>query len=258
MNRSPTGRTVGQVAEAVGVTVRTLHHYDEVGLLSPSVRNAAGYRLYDETDLARLRTIVVYRRLGFALDEVRRLLDDPDADVADHLRRQRDVLVTRLDETRELLAAIDRALEAEMTGTHLTPEEQRELFGEEWSDELTREAEKRWGDTDAWRQSQARVSTYGNDDWSRIRDEADRIEQRFADVMASGQAPDSAQARAVAREHREHIAHWFYDCSEQLHRSLGQMYVADPRFTAHYDRRTPGLAAYVSAAIVAAADESST
>ena len=256
VDETSTGRTVGQAAEAVGVTVRTLHHYDEIGLLSPSVRSTGGYRLYDEVDVARLRTIVVYRRLGFSLDEVRTLLHDPDADVAEHLRRQRAVLVTRLDETRALLSAVDRALEAEMTGMRLTPEEQRELFGEEWSDELTREAQQRWGETDAWQQSQQRTRAYERNDWTRIKAEAEQIEQRFVDLMASGVAPDSAEALSLARAHRDHITRWFYDCAPQVHRSLGEMYVADPRFTAHYDRRAPGLAAYVSAAIITAADDS--
>ena len=94
--------TVGQVAERFAITVRTLHHYDEVGLLSPSERTRAGYRLYTDGDLTRLQHIVVYRRLGFALEEIALLLDDSAADVAEHLRRQRAAVTSRLEEMRKL------------------------------------------------------------------------------------------------------------------------------------------------------------
>ena len=104
-------------AEQYGVTVRTLHHYDEIGLLVPSERTSAGYRLStSEQDIARLQHVVVYRRLGFALEEIALLLDDPSADVGEHLRRQREAVMSRLDEMRELVTAIDRALEKEMSG----------------------------------------------------------------------------------------------------------------------------------------------
>jgi MerR family transcriptional regulator, thiopeptide resistance regulator len=145
-----------------------------------------------------------------------------------------------------------------MTGKQLTPEEQRELFGNEWSEEFSREAEQRWGDTQPWRQSRTRARNFGREDWSHINSEVGRIEQRFADLMASGAPPDSPEANAAAREHRDHISHWFYDCDPQMHRCLGETYVADPRFRAHYDNRAHGLAAYLSAAIVAAADDSRT
>src|ERR1700712_4659385 len=105
-----TRRTVGQVAADFGVTVRTLHHYDEIGLVRPSDRSPSGYRLYDENDLTRLRHVVVYRRLGRALGDIARLLDGAPADVTNHLRRQRAAVLSRLEELGELVAAIDRAL----------------------------------------------------------------------------------------------------------------------------------------------------
>src|SRR5690242_21784031 len=136
--------TVGQVAERFDLTVRTLHHYDEIGLLQPSERSLAGYRLYTEDDLTRLQHVVVYRRLGFALEEIALLLEQPES-VEHHLRRQRAAVQHRLDEMRDLVAAIDRALEKEGSGMRLTREEQKELFGEGYSDEYAAEAEERWG-----------------------------------------------------------------------------------------------------------------
>ena len=250
---SGTALTVGQVAERFGVTVRTLHHYDEIGLLRPH-RTASGYRLYTDDDLERLRHVVVYRRLGFPLEEIGPLLDDPHADVEAHLRRQRAAVVTRLDEMRDLVAAIDRALEARMNGNSLTPDEQKELFGEGFSDEYAREAEQRWGDTDAWRQSRERAGHYGKDDWRRIAAESEEATARFVALIRAGTPPDSAEAMNAAEAHREHIDRWFYDLGYAMHRRLADMYLADPRFTATYDDRAPGLAQYVHDAIHANAD----
>ncbi|HEY2224411.1 MerR family transcriptional regulator [Actinomycetospora sp.] len=244
-----TGMTVGQVAERFAVTVRTLHHYDEIGLLRPSRRSAAGYRLYTDADVTRLRHVVVYRRLGFALEEIAVVLDDPGADVSAHLRRQRDAVMSRLDELSGLVMAIDRALEAEMTGIHLTREEQKELFGDGFHEEYQAEAQERWGDTEQWKQSQARTSRYTKADWQAIKAEADAVEDAFVAAKRSGAAPDSDAALAAAEAHGRHIQERFYDLSPEMHLCLARMYVADDRFTQHYDDLEPGLAQYVHDAI---------
>jgi DNA-binding transcriptional MerR regulator len=253
MTEAAAGLTVGQVADEFGVTVRTLHHYDEVGLVRPH-RTASGYRLYAQDDLERLRHVVIYRRLGFPLEEIGPLLDDPHTDVEAHLRRQRAAVVSRLDEMRDLVAALDRALEARMNGRALTPEEQRELFGDGFSEEYAREAEERWGDTDAWRQSRERTTRYSKDDWRRIAAEAEEVTARFAELKRAGAPAGGVAAMDAAEAHRAHIDRWFYDLGHPMHRSLADMYVADPRFAKTYDDREPGLAQYVRDAIHANAD----
>ncbi|WP_460933613.1 MerR family transcriptional regulator [Phycicoccus ginsengisoli] len=245
--------TVGQVADELGVTVRTLHHYDEIGLVQPTERSRAGYRLYTADDLTRLQHVVVYRRLGFALEEVRLLLDHPEG-VQQHLRRQRAAVAQRLEEMRELVAAIDKALEKEESGMALTKAEQKELFGEGYSDEYAAEAEERWGDTDAWRQSQARTSGYSKEDWQRVKAEVDAVNAAFVAAKRAGAAPDSPEAMEAAEAHRRHIHDRFYELSHESHRGLGELYVSDPRFTKTYDELEPGLAQYVRDAIHANAD----
>src|SRR4051794_25102424 len=138
--------SVGDTAALAGVTVRTLHHYDRIGLLSPSERTAAGYRRYTAADLDRLYEVLVYRELGFPLEEVATLLDDPDADPAVHLRRQHRLLRDRLERTQAMVAAVEKEMEARSMGISLTPEEKFELFGASYSEDYEREAEQRWGD----------------------------------------------------------------------------------------------------------------
>lgn len=122
--------SVGQVAGFAGVTVRTLHHYDDIGLLVPSERSHAGHRRYSDADLDRLQQILFYRELGFPLDEVAALLDDPAADPRAHLRRQHELLSARIGKLQKMAAAVEQAMEARSMGINLTPEEKFEVFGD--------------------------------------------------------------------------------------------------------------------------------
>lgn len=250
-----TSYTVGQVANLAGVTVRTLHHYDEIGLLAPTDRTSSGYRSYGVTDLERLRRILFYRELGFPLDEIATILADPRADAAEHLRRQHRLLSERIERLQAMAAAIEKELEAHQMGISLSPEEQFEVFGTdkvggEWADE----AEQRWGDTSAYKQSQRRTSKYTKQDWVKLKAEADEGLRAFADALRSGAPADSPVAMDLAEAHREYISRWFYDCDHDTHRGLAQMYVADPRFSKLYEDVAPGLAQYVHDAIMANAE----
>jgi len=245
--------TVGQVAESFGVTIRTLHHYDAVGLVVPSARTRAGYRLYDDSDLARLATVVTYRRLGLSLDEVKALVDG-DGSPVEHLRRQRDAVTTRLGELEELVSAIDRALEREMNEQPATTEDLKEIFGDGFSEEFQAEAQERWGETDAWKQSARRTKAYTPADWAEVKAEADAVNAALVAALESGAPATSDQAMDAAEAHRAHIHDRFYDLDHTFHRGLADMYLADPRFTKTYEDQAPGLAQYVHDAIHANAD----
>src|SRR3954447_12870989 len=142
-------------------------------------------------------------------------------------------------------------MEAGQMGISPTPEERFEMFGAGFSDDHRAEAAERWGDTAAWAQSQRRTLAYSTEDWLRIKAEADDVQNRFAQVMRSGAAADSARAMQVAEDHRQHISRWFYDCPPQLHAGLGRMYVEDERVAGTYEQTAPGLALFVSPAVQA-------
>lgn len=246
--------TVGETARMAHVSVRTLHHYDEIGLLRPSDRSAAGYRLYSDADLRRLKQILFYRELEFGLDEIAQILANPDAGTHDHLRRQHRLLRERQARDQALLSAIEKEMEAQHMGISLTPEEQLEIFGTAAFEEQTAEAEQRWGDTPAWKESQRRSKAYTKDDWIAIKREADDNVERFAAALKAGEPADGDMAMDLAEAYRAHLTRWFYDCGYEMHRGLAEMYVSDPRFTATWDEVAPGFARYVHDAIVANAD----
>jgi MerR family transcriptional regulator, thiopeptide resistance regulator len=252
VDRMNAGHTVGEVARLAHISVRTLHHYDEIGLLTPSGRTPAGYRLYDDADLQRLQQILFYRELEFGLDAIAAMIADPGRTAEDHLRQQHHLLRNQIGRSQELLRAIEKEMEARAMGFALTPEEQFEVFGtDKVGGEWAQEAEHRWGETDAYRESQRRTAAYTKQDWARMKAESDTQLRAMRDVLLAGVAPDSAEAMALAEQHRQFLNRWFYDCGYDMHRNLADMYVADERFTKTFEDVAPGLAQYVHDAIFA-------
>ncbi|GAA3840198.1 MerR family transcriptional regulator [Streptomyces chiangmaiensis] len=243
--------SVGQVAGFAGVTVRTLHHYDEIGLLVPGERTHAGHRRYGDADLDRLQQILFYRELGFSLEEVADLLDDPDADPRAHLRRQHELLTARIERLQKMAAAVEHAMEARKMGINLTPEEKFEVFGDKDPEAHAEEAERRWGGTEQYAESQRRAARYTKDDWKRMQAQVASWGERYVALMAEGEPPSGERAMDMAEEHRQHITEWFYACSYEFHRGLGEMYVSDERFKEFYESMRPGLAEHLRDAITA-------
>jgi DNA-binding transcriptional MerR regulator len=245
---------VGTLARLAGVTVRTLHHYDEIGLLSPKRRSAKGYRLYGADDLLRLQQIMVRRELGMSLEQIARALDDPDFDIRAALLEQRNQLAARRQRTDDMLRSIDAALAAldhPKDDTEETIMNVRELFDGFDPSEYEQEAKERWGSTEAYAESARRTVGYKAEDWQQIKLEADAINRELAQLLESGAPATGEAARALAERHRLHIDRWFYPCDSHMHVALGRMYVADERFAANYEKYAVGLTAYLTAAIEA-------
>ena len=241
--------SVGEVAALAGVTVRTLHHYDRIGLLVPSRQAENGYRQYDYGDLERLRQILLMRELRFSLDAIGQLLDVPTHGRRSALEAQRELLRERQNKTEAIIRGVDRALRAleeerEMDRTEMF-EGLEEFDHEQYQDEV----ERRWGDSDAYKESMRRTRRYGKDDWARIRAEGETVVARLADLMAGGAAAAGRAAMDLAEEHRRHIDRWFYPCSRAMHRNVADLYTADARFKEYFEKRAKGLAVFVRSAI---------
>jgi DNA-binding transcriptional MerR regulator len=238
---------VKDLSQAAGVSIRTLHHYDAIGLLVPSARTAAGYRVYTDDDALRLQQILIGRELGLALEEIRRMLDDPGHDRREALRRQRAELVQRQDRTARMLRAVEAAIAA-------LPQQEEEMDVKEIFDgfdpaRYEAEAEERWGKTDAYRESARRTRGYSAEDWKRYRDESETILREAAAAREAGGKPSDSGAMDVAERHRLLIDRWFYPCSPSMHAALADMYEADARFAASIDGHGAGLTPFLAAAI---------
>jgi MerR family transcriptional regulator, thiopeptide resistance regulator len=248
MNEYADEYTVGKVAELAGVSVRTLHHYDEIGLLEPSERSASGYRLYSAADLRRLQRVLFYRELDFDLALIADILDDPDTA---HLADQRRMLNERIARYQAMVDVLDKELTARELGLTITPEERLEVFGSTRLEDNAERVLRQWGDTDSFRQRRDRVAKYKREDWLALQAEQVDIHKRLAAAMVAGVPADSPEVMAVAEEHRLHMHRWFHDCDHAKHRELARAYRANERVGRNYDDMVPGLSRYIHDAIMA-------
>lgn len=243
---------VKDVSRIARVSIRTLHYYDEIGLLTPTARTDAGYRLYTDDDLLRLQQILIGRELGLPLEDIRRALDDPVFDRRDALLAQRQQLERRARQTAAMITAVDAAL-ALVTDRGGERHMDQIFYGFDAS-KYEAEAQQRWGDTHAYKEAARRTKGYTKEDWTRLRAEQEAIYSDAAGLMKAGRTAIDEDVLAVAERHRLLIDRWFYSCSPQTHRGLASLYESDSRFAAAIDEHSPGLAMFLIAAIRAKAD----
>ena len=232
-----------------GLTIRTLHHYEAIGLLVPSGRSVAGYRLYDDHDLLRLQQILIQRELGLSLEHIRQWLDDRDFDYRAALVTHRRQLEQRQASTARMIRAIDAAIEYLDSGTPGDVMNTDTIFDGFDPTRYAAETQTRWGNTNAYRTAARRASSYSAADWAALRDESAAIYADAARAMSAGIPADSADTMAIAERHRLSIERWFYPCNLGLHARLADLYEADSRFAASIDEHGSGLTPYLAAAI---------
>lgn len=241
--------TVGELAKIAGVSARTLRYYDQAGLLKPSTVTLAGYRLYGDEVLDELAQILFFRELDFSIDEILRVRSSPDYDPKEALKRQISLLQMRRERLDRLIALAGRALKGEVI-MELNAFDMSEI--EEAKEKFADEAKERWGNTDAYRQSQEKASAYGKADWARINEETNAVFGGFAKLNQDGASPDSPEANALVKTWQGVITRYFYDCSDEIMLGLAAMYEGDERFEKNIDKAGVGTAKFMSAAIRAA------
>lgn len=247
--------TVKRVAELAGISVRTLHHYDEIGLLRPATVSEAGYRLYGAPDLERLQQILFFKEMGLALDAIRAILDDPGFDRREALLQHRTALLERRAKMDLLVASIDQTLtemERGRTMSDLTDDEMKQLFDGFDQKQYEGEVQQRWGQSAAYKESARRTARYTKADWVEIKAEMEAIGSGLAALI--DRDPGAAEVQAVVQRHFQHINDRFYTLTPAFYRGLGELYVADYRFTEKIDKVKPGLAAFWRDAIAVFCD----
>lgn len=231
--------TVKAVAALAGVSVRTLHHYDAIGLLKPAQVSDAGYRQYSDADLERLQQVLFFKELDFALPEIQAILDRPDFDRQRALTSHRALLVQKKQRLESLITAVDATLDGLERGTPVSKETMFEGFREEASQKWGKDVvdasyERRWNHMSE--QERADFVQAGQD-----------AIKHLATLMPLG--PGAPEVQAFTARARQTITDYFYDCTLEIFGGLGEMYVDDPRFAKTYEDVQPGLAAFYRDAI---------
>jgi DNA-binding transcriptional MerR regulator len=251
------GYTVKEVARLSGVSVRALHHYDEIGLLKPACVGANGYRYYGREELLRLQQILFHRELGFSLEEIGRTLDAEGFDKVAALKAHRAKLEAQTRRYRELMRTIDQTLASLEGETKMDEKAMYRGFDPKQQEAYEKELVEKHGPAmqDHIDQAKKGMSGWKQADYDAMQAEVEAIEAGMAKALADGLPADAAAVKALMkRQHAWVSKGWNREAPMEAFAGLGQMYVDDPRFRARYDGRQAGLAEYMAAAMAAYAE----
>ena len=228
-------------ARFTGVSVRTLHYYDEIGLLKPArVDKSTGYRYYDEQSLLRMQEILFYRELDFSLKSIEEILSSPNYDKTQALKEQKQLLILKKERLDNLISAIDGAMKGDNV---------MKAFDNTEFEKHKAEAQEKWGNTNAYQEHAEKTKDYSKDKWNSLAAGMDAIMGQFAESMKHGDTPDSDAAQELVKALQSHITEHYYHCTKEILFGLGQMYVADDRFRQNIDKHADGTAAFICQAI---------
>lgn len=244
--------TVNQLAKLAGISVRTLHYYDQIGLLKPSLIADNGYRYYEDRELIRLQQILFFRELEFSLDDIKVMLNRPDFSVVESLRDQKKLLRLKQKRLDGLINTIDKSIKYMNNKQKINNEELYDAFKDDDVKQYQAEVKQRWGNTEVYKQSMAKVGKMTKQEMVKLKLKQEEQTKQLADSMDKGIKHPNVQK--LIAEHHQGI-NFFYDCSLEMYRNLGKMYVDDPRFTAYFDKFRPGLAVFLRDAIVYYCDQ---
>lgn len=222
--------TVKEVCNRAGVSARTLHHYDEIGLLVPSERTEAGYRLYSSADLERLQQIMLLRELEFSLSDIRRVLDAPDFDRKKALEQQIELLELKRKRIKDLIELANSLIREEGSDVSF------EAFDTTKIDEYAARAKEAWGKTQEYADYERKSSGRSREEEGALGDRLLELFKPFGKMAAEGADPASQEAMTQAGRIREFITEHFYTCSIEVFAQLGQAYGAGGEFTENIDK----------------------
>lgn len=236
---------IKEFSALTGVSVRTLHYYDEIGLLKPSfVDKTNGYREYDEKSVERMSEILFYRELDFPLKSIITILSSPDYDKKAAFKKQKELLTLKKDRLEKLIMALDEAEKGELP-MNIFDNNNYETARKQYA----AEAQERWGNTDAYKESEKKTGNYSGEKWQDVNAGLNAVLAEFAKALKDGAKPDCETTQALVRKLQNYITDNFYTCTNEILAGLGQMYVADERFKSNIDRNGNGTAEFISAAI---------
>ena len=235
---------INEVARLTGVTVRTLHYYDEIGLLKPTEVTETGYRLYDDNALAKLQQILFFRELDFPLNEIMKIISSPVFDKKRALENHRKLLVKKHERLENLISLVDNIIKGESA---LSFKEFDFTEIENTKNEFIAEAKERWGNSDAFIESEKKTENYGKEQWQQISDEGGCILKAFAQNI--NKSADNYEVQALVGKWQDFITEKFYKCTKEILAGLGQMYIGDDRFTENIDKYGVGTAKFMAEAI---------
>lgn len=239
--------TVKQLSALAGVSVRTLHYYDEIGLLAPTQVGTNGYRYYDEAAVMRLQQVLFYREIGLELTQIKDVLDSPDFDLITALKSHRAALQEKSERLNDLVATVDLTIKHLMGEIRMSKRQFFEAFTDEKQKEYEREARLQYG-PDTVNASIKRWNNYTPAQKEAIGNEGNAVYSDLVDAIEAGKSPLDAEVQAILQRWHNHIR-YFYEPHLDILRNLGETYVSSPDFRQNFDKIDPRLAEYMQQGI---------
>lgn len=237
---------IKEFAKLTGVSVRTLHYYDEIKLLEPAfVDEQNGYRFYDEKSLERMQEILFYRELDFSLKSISEILTSPNYNKQAALEKQKKLLILKKDRLEKIISAIDNAAKGEIFDMNVF--DNSDFISER--NKYAAEAKEKWGKTAAYKEYEKKSSAYSKEKYNELNSAISDIFGEFAECFRSGEKAYDANAQALVKKLQDFITENHYKCTDEILAGLGKMYIADERFKTNIDSHGGGTAEFVSAAI---------
>lgn len=235
-------KTVKEVSRISGVSVRTLHHYDAIGLLTPTRVTEAGYRLYDDNALRRLQAILLFRQLQFPLKDIKDILDSPGFDPVEALEQQIKLLELQRSHLDQLIAY---ARNLQISGGM---DMKFDAFDTSKQEAYAAEAKARWGKTEAYREFERKTQGQSQ---AQLRSTGDGLMDIFAEIgQVRHLSPEAPEAQALIAKLQAYITEHYYTCTPQILKGLGMMYIAGDSMTENIDKAGgPGTAEFAHKAI---------
>lgn len=244
------------LTKLTGVSARTLHYYDAIGLLKPAQTSKHGYRLYGQNELAKLQQILFFRELEFSLEKIQQIMRSPQYSVLGALYDQQKLLKLKDKHVHTLLTSIQKTITTMENNNPINQDEALSAFNDPDYLKYKNEVQERWGNTDAYKQSQERMKKLSKDDIAKLKADGIRFVKQLAKVFLSGASAASEEMQKLVDEQYNALRFW-YEPNYEMFKGLGDMYVADPRFTKYYDKHAPGLAKFVRDAMHVYSDKHS-
>jgi len=243
--------TVQKLGKLAGVSTRTLRYYDEIEILKPARINSSGYRIYGEAEVNRLQQILFYRELGVSLMEIKEIITEASFDGFNALVEHRRKLLEKRQQLDLLIANVDKTIASQEGGIKMSNKEKFEGFKQKMIDDnekkYGKEIREKYGDEQI-NKSNEKVKGMTEEKYEETTKLANEIMENLEEAFKTGD-PSGEQAQKVADLHRQWICCYWNSYSKEAHAGLGQMYVEDERFTAYYDAKQPGMAAFLRDAI---------
>ena len=236
--------SISETSKITNLSIRTLRYYDEIDLIKPSKITDAGYRYYDEKSLEKLQEILFLKELDFSLKEIKEIVSNPQYNRKKAMENHKNLLIMKKKRIENLISLLENITNG---GSSMSFKEFDMSDIQKEQKKYAGEIKERWGETEAYKESENKTSKYSQDKWANLEEEADVIFKEFSVIKNESETGEKAQS--LVKKWQAYITKNYYNCTKEILAGLAEMYIGDERFKNNIDKYSDGTAEFMSKAI---------